>query len=103
LSPRNAFFAAEARLTRAAARYGVTVITFRDGPLGRRAGVIGGPDVWEIVMWIEDAGDGDDLIADQIITRPQADAALAYRAAHPSEIQARINQHRDDTAAASAW
>lgn len=79
------------------------MITFRDGPLGRRAGVIGGPDVWEIVMWIDEAGGADDLVGDQIITRPQADAALAYRTAHPGEIQAQINQHRDYTAAASAW
>lgn len=78
------------------------LITFRDGPLGRRAGVIGGPDVWEIAMWIEEAGGADDLITDQIITRPQADAALAYRAAYPVEIQARIDLHRDDTAAASS-
>lgn len=85
-----------------AARYRGTVIVFRDGPLGRRAGVIGGPDVWEIAMWIDEAGGADDLIADEIITRPQADAALTYRAEHPGEIQARINQHRDDTAAASA-
>jgi hypothetical protein len=78
------------------------MITFRDGPLGRRAGVIGGPDVWEIVMWIDEAGGADDLIGDQIITRPQAAAALAYRAAHPGEIQARINQHHADAAAASS-
>jgi len=78
------------------------LITFRDGPSGRRAGVIGGPDVWEIAMWIDDIGGADDLIADQIITRPQADAALAYRAAYPTEIQARIDLHRDDTAAANS-
>lgn len=78
------------------------LITFRDGPSGRRAGVIGGPDVWEIIMWIDEAdGGADDLIADQIITRPQADAAEAYRAAYPAEIRARIDLHHNDTAAAS--
>ena len=30
------------------------LITFRDGPTGRRAGLIGGPDVWEVAMWVED-------------------------------------------------
>lgn len=54
-------------------------------------------------MWLDDVGgSADDLIADHIITRPQADAALAYRAAYPTEIQARIDLHRDDTAAAAS-
>ncbi len=73
------------------------MITFRDGPSGRRAGVVGGPDVWEIVMWLDDVGgSADELVADHIITRHQADAALEYRAAYPTEIQARIDLHRDD-------
>lgn len=82
------------------------LITFRDGPTGRRAGVIGGPDVWEIVMWIHDLGPMDDPAADLIsgraITRAQVDAALAYRAAYPEEIQARIDLHHDETTAASS-
>jgi hypothetical protein len=82
------------------------LITFRDGPTGRRAGVIGGPDVWEIVMWIDDLGPVDDpaavLIADQAIKRPQVDAALAYGAAYSDEVQARIDLHRDETTAASS-
>ena len=80
------------------------LITFRDGPTGRRAGVIGGPDVWEIVMWIRDLAAVDDpaadLISDREITRAQVDAALAYCAAYPEEIEARIDLHRDETAAA---
>ncbi|MBU3750209.1 MAG: hypothetical protein FGM52_07105 [Mycobacterium sp.] len=82
------------------------MITFRDGPTGRRAGVIGGPDVWEIAMWIDDLGPVADaaaeLIADRPITRAQVDAALAYRAAYPEETQARIDLHRDATAAADS-
>ncbi|WP_343572875.1 hypothetical protein [Mycobacterium sp.] len=82
------------------------LITFRDGPTGRRAGVVGGPDVWEILMWIDDLGSDDDaiadLIADRAITRTQVDAALAYRVTYPEEIQARIDLHRDETAAASS-
>lgn len=82
------------------------MITFRDGPTGRRAGVIGGPDVWEIVMWIHDLGPvadaAEDLISDRPITRAQVDAALAYYAAYPEETQARIDLHRDATAAAAS-
>lgn len=81
------------------------MITFRDGPTGRRAGLLGGPDVWEIAMWIDDIGSVDDpaaeLASDGIVSRAQIDGALAYRAAYPDEIQARIELHRTDTAAAA--
>ena len=82
------------------------MITFRDGPTGRRAGLISGPDVWEVAMWIDDLGPVDDAAAelalDGVVTRPQIDAVLAYRAAYPDEIQARIDLHRSETAAAEA-
>jgi hypothetical protein len=74
------------------------MITFRDGPTGRRAGLIGGADVWEVAMWIDDLGSVKDpaaeLASDGVVTRPQIDAVLAYRAAYPDEIQARIALHR---------
>jgi hypothetical protein len=58
------------------------MITFRDGPTGRRAGLIGGPDVWEIAMWIDDLGSTADpraeLAADGVVSRPQIDAVVAY-------------------------
>ena len=34
-------------------------IVFRSGPAGRRAGLIGGPDVWEVVRALPGAGSGD--------------------------------------------
>ena len=82
------------------------MITFRDGPTGRRAGLIAGPDVWEIAMWIDDLGPLEDpateLASDGIVPRPQIDAALAYRATYPDEIQARIDLHCSETTAADA-
>lgn len=82
------------------------MITFRDGPAGRRAGLIGGPDVWEVAMWMDDLGKVKDpvakLAAEGIVAHHQIDAALAYRAAYPDEIQARIDLHRSETAAAQA-
>jgi hypothetical protein len=82
------------------------MITFRDGPAGRRAGLIGGPDVWEVAMWIDELEPGTDpaieLAADGVVTRPQVDAVRAYRTAYPDEIQARIELHRSETAAADA-
>jgi hypothetical protein len=82
------------------------LITFRDGPAGRRAAVVGGPDVWEIVMWLQDVAEEQDpariLTAEQGISRSLIDAALRYGEAYPDEIDARIALHRHDTAAADA-
>lgn len=80
------------------------LITFRDGPTGRRAGLVGGPDVWEVVMWVEElAGEMDPvavLAEESTLTRAQIDAALRYRGAYPDEVDARIDLHRQETAAA---
>ncbi|MGH9300839.1 MAG: ribbon-helix-helix protein, CopG family [Acidimicrobiales bacterium] len=81
------------------------LITFRDGPTGRRAGVVGGPDVWEVAIWIEDLSDEPDpvavLVEESSLTRPQIEAALRYGVAYPNEIDARTELHRQETAAAS--
>ena len=80
------------------------LVTFRDGPTGRRAGLVGGPDVWEVVMWVEDlSGERDPaavLAEESTLTRAQIDSALRYRAAYPDEVDARIELHRSETAAA---
>jgi hypothetical protein len=82
------------------------LITFRDGPTGRRAKLLDGPDVWEVVMWLDDLADVADpvttLVQESDLKRPQIDAALHYRAAYPDEIAARIELHRRETAAAEA-
>jgi hypothetical protein len=66
--------------------------------------LISGPDIWEVVLWLEDLGDEADpvrtLTAEQDLSRAQIDAALHYRDAYPDEIQARIELHRHETAAA---
>jgi hypothetical protein len=80
------------------------LITFRDGPTGRRAGVVGGPDVWEVIMWLDDLADEEDsvsaLAADHGIARALIEAALRYRDAYPEEVEARIALHRHETAVA---
>ena len=82
------------------------LITFRDGPTGRRAGLVGGPDVWEVAMWLDDLAEEPDpaaaLADDGVVTRPQIDGALHYQAAYSDEIAARIELHRRETAAADA-
>lgn len=82
------------------------MITFRDGPTGRRAGLIAGPDVWEVAMWLDDLTTEPDpvgaLAEESTLRRSQIDAALRYRAAYPAEIEARVELHRRETAAADA-
>ena len=80
------------------------LITFRDGPTGRRAGLLGGPDLWEVAMWIDDLATEADpietLVEETVLSRPQIEAAERYRAAYPEEIAARIDLHRSETASA---
>jgi hypothetical protein len=81
------------------------MVTFRDGPTGRRAGLVGGPDVWEVAMWAEDLGSQDDpvavLVAESGLSRGQVEAALRYRAAYPDEVNARVELHRHESATAA--
>jgi hypothetical protein len=77
-------------------------ITYRDGPEGRRAAVVGGPDVWEIVRALKSAqGQGEQrlrrLETELGLPRPIVAAALEFYAAFPDEIDARIAA--DDRAA----
>lgn len=74
-------------------------ITFRDGPAGRRAGLVEGPDVWEIVQIVQQAGQrgepavveaatASDLTADRVRT------AVRYYAAFPGEVDEMITENR---------
>jgi hypothetical protein len=80
------------------------LITFRDGPTGRRAGLVGGPDVWEVAMWLDDLDEEADpaavLAGEGTVSQPQIDATGRYRASYPDEITAHIELHRRETAAA---
>lgn len=76
-------------------------IVFRSGPAGRRAGVVGGPDVWEIVRDVQSAqaaGLEDPALhvcATTDLGEEQVRTALAYHAAHPGEIDARIAEEAE--------
>lgn len=70
-------------------------IVYRDGPAGRPAAVVGGPDVWEIVRAIKNApGEGEQRIhhlADQLgISLQRLRLAIDFYAAFPEEIHDRI-------------
>jgi len=81
------------------------LVVFRDGPTGRRAGLVGGPDIWEVVMWVDDIADEGDpvgvVVAESGLPRTKVEAALRYAAAYPEEIAAYIELHRRETAEAT--
>lgn len=88
-------------------------ITFRDGPSGRRAGLVAGPDVDEVIRTLhavqhEDSPDDRamvDMVASASSIAPgQVRAAVAYYADHREEVDARIavNQRAADETEA-AW
>ena len=73
-------------------------IIFRDGPTGRRAAVLGGPDVWEIARIPINTGTTGEAAVGAIVEHmglrsDQARAAVDYYAAYPDEIDARIRRN----------
>ena len=66
-------------------------IVFRSGPGGRRAGLAGGPDVWEVVRAIPDEQSGSQNRVDRIRDRTglaadKVTTALRYYAEHGPEV-----------------
>ncbi len=82
-------------------------IVFRDGPTGRRAGLAGGPDVWEVIAAIR-AGDreGEDAILAVAewgsLTGAQVRVAVGYYAEYGREIDQRIVRNVEEADAAEA-
>lgn len=72
------------------------LVTFRDGATGRRAALVGGPDIWEVVSGIVGGDVPGDQRRDRAVEvfglRPaQVDAAMAYYAEFTDEIDAEIS------------
>jgi hypothetical protein len=72
------------------------LVVFRGGPAGRRAGLVGGPDVWEVVAGLV----GGDVAPSKRVKRAvelfglrpeQVEAALAYYAEFTEEVDAQIS------------
>jgi hypothetical protein len=64
-------------------------IFFRSGPSGRRAVLLGGMDVWELIMLYQVHG-REGLLSEFNVHEHQIDAALAYYAEFSAEIDANI-------------
>ncbi len=89
-------------------------VVFRDGATGRRAGLIGGPDVWEVIRAVKssrgaepDLADGDvvDLVAGNsgVPTR-LIRVAIRYWASYPNEVEDRLLAADEaESAAEVAW
>lgn len=76
-------------------------IVFRSGPAGRRAGLSGGPDVWEICWLARQLGEenaAERIAEDLSLTPDRVAVALRYEAEFPEEIEARIELHERETA-----
>jgi hypothetical protein len=74
-------------------------IVFRDGPTGRRAALISGPDVWEIMPTVLEAvGELDERVQAAVewhgISERAVRAAVAYYQEFPEEIDDRIQKSR---------
>ncbi|MGQ0716421.1 MAG: hypothetical protein ACT4NP_03735 [Pseudonocardiales bacterium] len=89
-------------------------ITFRPGPTGRRAGLVGGPDVWEVIDTLLIVREAEPGLADDALVAATAEAmglperkvriAVRYYAAYRQDIDDRIMANREAAQEAeAAW
>ena len=87
---------------------------FRPGPTGRRAGLVGGPDVWEVVRAVKSARVAEPGLAEEDLLALVAEntgipvrlirAAVRYWASYAEEIDAEIAAaEAAEEAAGDAW
>lgn len=79
------------------------LVRYADGPAGRRARLIGGPDVWEVIAVAHD-NDGEVRETAAYLELPLGlvQAAAAYYGAYPQEIEERIERNRREALEAHA-
>jgi hypothetical protein len=89
-------------------------VVFRDGPTGRRAGLAGGPDVWEVIRAVRSARTaepelGEDELLSLVVDNTgvplrMVRTAMSYWSNFPAEIGAQIDAADGaETAAEAAW
>lgn len=90
------------------------LITFKDGPAGRRARLVGGPDVWEVIGAIRSVREAEPALAGDEVLEVAAEtsgtpvpfirAALAYWSDYPEEVEDFLDRARAEAAQAqAAW
>lgn len=78
-------------------------ITFRDGPAGRRAGLIGGPDIWEVVrVWLDEGKRPEATAGTLRLSLGLVEAALGYYYEYRKEIDEWIERNEALMAEAEA-
>jgi len=80
-------------------------IMFRPGPAGRRAGLVGGPDVWQVIDTLltvrasapehDEAALLDETAEMSGLSRAQIRISVRYYAAYPTEIDEWITANRE--------
>jgi hypothetical protein len=88
------------------------LVTFKDGPAGRRARLAGGPDVWEVIGAVRSVRDAEpELAGDEVLAvvaetsgvpMPFLRAALAYWGDFPEEVDAFLDRARAEAEQARA-
>jgi hypothetical protein len=89
-------------------------VVFREGPTGRRAGLVGGADVWEVVRAVRSARAAESELAEQEVLALVAAntgtalrlvrTAVRYWASYPEEVDAEIAAaDAAEQAAEQAW
>ncbi len=83
-------------------------LVFRDGPTGRRAGLAGGPDVWEVVQVVLANRSGQRGVRAAAewgrLSEREVRIAMRYYSEFPDEIDERIRRNLDEAEAAeAAW
>jgi len=74
------------------------LVRFADGPSGRRARLIGGPDVWEVIAVTRDnEGDLAETAAYLGLSLGLVQAAASYYAAYSQEVDERLERNRRET------
>jgi len=81
-------------------------IVFRDGPAGRRAGLAGGPDVWEVIQVVRANGGGEVGLQAAAewgaLNEAQVRTAVRYYSEFRDEIDERIARNVEEADAAEA-
>ncbi|HEX2417432.1 MAG TPA: hypothetical protein VHJ83_04795 [Micromonosporaceae bacterium] len=84
-------------------------IVFKNGPTGRRAALLNGPDVWEAIRALREIDErGDDAVpaVAELLNLPtsRVRSALRYYMDYAEEVDAEIEQNRAEAEAAyQAW
>lgn len=70
-------------------------VVFRDGPAGRRPGLAGGPDVWEVIeVYLHEDREAAAAADTLGVPRGLVEVAIGYYADHRTEIDSWIDTNR---------